>query len=97
MMSNKRRGVIYTGMTGGLDDRVARHKLGIGSKFTTKYNCKLLVYFEDYQYVYDAISREKQLKNWRRDCKIALIEKENPTWKDLSEGWPLDLDIDNYK
>ncbi|ARN78586.1 excinuclease ABC subunit C [Nonlabens spongiae] len=97
IMTNKPNGVIYIGVTGGLEDRVARHKLGIGSRFTSKYNCNKLVYFEDFQYINDAINREKQLKNWRRSWKIDLIEKDNPEWKDLSNGWALDLNIENYK
>ncbi len=97
IMTNSRHGVIYIGVTGGLDDRVARHKLGIGSVFTKKYNCNLLVYFEDFQYINDAIKREKQLKNWRRSWKINLIEKDNPEWNDLSNGWALDLNPENYK
>lgn len=97
IITNKPRGALYTGMTGGLEDRVARHKLGIGSKFTIKYKCKLLVYYEEYQYVNDAMAREKQLKTWRRNWKIALIEKDNPGWQDLSAGMVLDLDINNYR
>ena len=97
IMTNKPHGVLYIGMTGGLEDRVARHKLGIGSSFTTRYKCKLLVYHEDLQYVADAIAREKQLKTWRRGWKIALIEKDNPDWQDLSDTMVLDLNLDNYR
>lgn len=83
ILTNKRRGTLYIGVTGGLDDRMERHRKGEGSKFAAKYNLTRLVHFEEFQYINDAIAREKQLKNWRREWKIALIEKENPEWKDL--------------
>jgi len=83
ILTNKPRGVLYIGVTGGLDDRMERHLNKEGSKFTAKYNLKLLVYYENFQYVNDAIAREKQLKNWRREWKIQLIEKENPEWRNL--------------
>ncbi|EAS20178.1 hypothetical protein BBFL7_02579 [Flavobacteria bacterium BBFL7] len=89
ILTNKKLGVLYTGMTGGLDDRLLRHRLGQGSKFTKKYNASKLVYFEGVQYVNDAITREKQIKNWHRQWKINLIEKDNPDWDDLSENWTL--------
>ena len=54
-----------------------------GSGFTKKYLCHKLIYFEEYQYIQDAISREKQLKKWNRQGKIRLIEKDNPAWRDL--------------
>ena len=62
-----------------------RHVSGEGSKFTSKYKLKTLVYFEEFQYVNDAIAREKQLKNWHRQWKINLIEKSNPNWINLWE------------
>ena len=54
-----------------------------GSRFTAKYKLKMLVYYEEFQYIDDAIKREKQLKNWHRQWKINLIEEDNPDWKDL--------------
>tara|TARA_R110002074_G_scaffold96199_8_gene209159 strand:- start:1571 stop:1912 length:342 start_codon:yes stop_codon:yes gene_type:complete len=60
-----------------------RHVEGKGSSFSSKYKLKRLVYFEEFQYVDDAIKREKQIKNWRRAWKINLIEKDNPNWDDL--------------
>ncbi|MGO2103488.1 GIY-YIG nuclease family protein [Psychroflexus halocasei] len=83
ILTNKQRGTLYIGMTGGIDDRIERHRQGKGSFFTAKYNLTKLVYQEDFQYVNDAIAREKQLKSWQRDWKIELIEKDNPEWKDL--------------
>jgi putative endonuclease len=85
ILTNKPNGVLYIGFTAGLDDRMERHSEGNGSFFTSKYRLKRLVYFEEFQYVEDAIKREKQLKNWRREWKINLIEKENPKWNNLWE------------
>ncbi|WP_397303326.1 GIY-YIG nuclease family protein [Nonlabens ulvanivorans] len=89
ILTNKKLGVLYTGMTGGFDDRLLRHRLGEGSKFTKKYNASKLVCFEEFQYVNDAINHEKQIKNWHRQWKINLIEKDNPDWDDLSGNWVL--------
>lgn len=84
ILTNKVRGTLYIGVTGGLDDRMERHKLGEGGSFTKKYNLTKLVYYEEFQYVNDAIAREKQLKNWDRQWKINLIDEMNPDWEDLS-------------
>jgi len=84
ILTNKKDGVLYIGVTSGIDDRLRRHRLGEGSTFTKKYQAHRLVYFEDFQYVNDAIAREKQLKNWHRQWKINLIEAENPDWNDLA-------------
>ena len=91
ILTNKERGTLYIGVTGGIDDRVERHVKGEGSKFTGKYNLKMLVYYEEFQYVEDAIAREKQLKNWRRQWKINLIEEDNPSWNNLWAS--LDLQV----
>jgi len=77
----------YVGMTGGLEVRVRQHKEGRFEGYSKKYHCNRLVWFERHQYAQDAIAREKQLKGWSRAKKIALIEKENPAWVDLSEEW----------
>ncbi|PRP66015.1 GIY-YIG nuclease family protein [Nonlabens agnitus] len=89
ILTNKKNGVLYIGITGGLEDRLRRHRLGEGSYFTKKYKAHRLVYFEEFQLVHDAIAREKQLKNWHRQWKINLIESENPDWNDLAENWKL--------
>ena len=90
ILTNKPKGTLYIGVTGGLDDRMERHVKGEGSNFTNKYKLKILVYFEEFQYVEDAIKREKQLKYWHRQWKINLIESSNPNWKNLWK--PLGLD-----
>ena len=83
ILTNKPKGTLYIGVTGGIDDRMERHVEGEGCKFTEKYKLKMLVYYEEFQFVNDAIAREKQLKNWHRDWKINLIEQENSNWKNL--------------
>ena len=80
-------GTLYIGMTGYIDRRITQHKMDSIEGFTKKYQIHRLVYFESYDQVQTAIGREKQLKGWRRAKKIALIEKINPRWQDLSENW----------
>lgn len=84
-ISNTHNNVLYIGFTNNLLRRVAEHKLKVNKGFTYKYNCDKLVYFEEYDLVIDAIAREKQLKNWKREWKNVLVNKENPAWNDLSE------------
>ncbi len=84
LLANKRNGTLYIGVTNTLFNRSFQHKLKQDPKsFTAKYKIDKLVYFEEYQYIQEAISREKQLKKWNRQWKVKLIEKENPTWRDL--------------
>jgi putative endonuclease len=79
---------LYTGVTNNLSVRVKQHKEGTNpASFTTRYAINRLVYFERFQYIQDAIHREKQLKGWLRIKKIALIVQHNPTWRDLSDDW----------
>ena len=80
-----RSGVLYVGVTNDIARRVVEHKEGIVPGFTSKYKVKRLVYFEDGTDVNAAIAREKQIKNWRREKKVRLIERVNPNWDDLSE------------
>lgn len=75
--------VIYIGVTNSLVARKKQHRQESPSGFCQKYNCHHLVYYEEYSDIYQAIAREKQLKRWRRDKKISLIEKKNPNWDDL--------------
>jgi len=86
IMASQRR-VLYIGITSCIEIRVRQHKLHRFGGFTAKYNVTNLVYFERYGSVGKAIRREKALKNWRREKKIALIESNNPKWRDLSYGW----------
>ena len=80
-------GTLYTGVTNNLERRMAEHKQHIGSKFAAKYNITRLVYYETFDDIRYAIAREKEIKGWRRDKKIALIEGMNPEWRDLSAEW----------
>lgn len=77
-------GVLYVGVTNNLERRVHEHKSGAVKGFTKKYHIKKLIYFETFNNIDDAIHREKEIKKWRREKKIFLIEKENPNWTDLS-------------
>jgi len=79
--------VLYTGITNDLQRRVWEHKRKLVPGFTKKYNCTRLVHCELFDRVEDAIAREKEIKDWLRKKKIALIEGRNGTWKDLSWGW----------
>jgi len=79
--------VLYVGVTNNLERRVHEHKQKLIPGFTSDYNVSRLVYFEEFGDIRDAIAREKQLKNWRRDKKVALIEQENLAWDDLAASW----------
>ena len=83
ILASKRNGTLYVGVTSNLIKRVWEHKNELVDGFTKKYQIKTLVYFESCSSIEEAIKREKQLKKWKRDWKINLIEKENPLWKDL--------------
>jgi len=76
-------GVLYIGVTNNLIRRIQEHKQGLVQGFTRKYRIKKLVYFESTRDVRSAIEREKQLKKWRREKKVVMIEEMNPTWRDL--------------
>jgi len=86
MMASQRR-VLYVGITSHIERRVFQHKTHAFGGFTAQYNVTNLVYFERYGSVMQAIRREKELKDWRREKKVALIESGNPKWRDLSYGW----------
>ncbi len=75
---------IYIGVTNDLERRVSEHKAKIYEGFSKRYNCTILVYYEYFTDINEAIDREKQIKKWRREKKIWLIESENPNWKDLA-------------
>jgi len=85
VLASKRNGTLYIGVTSDLVKRAWEHKNGITGGFTKKYGVHLLVYYELFEDMNSAITREKQLKKWRRAWKIELIEKDNRDWRDL---WP---------
>lgn len=84
ILSNAKNGTLYIGVTSDLSSRTLQHQTHLNDGFTTQYKLDKLVYAEQYDNPEEAITREKQLKNWRRKWKIELIEKDNPDWKDLS-------------
>jgi putative endonuclease len=83
IMANKRNGTLYTGLTSDLIKRVYEHKHAETDGFTKRYGCKTLVYYEQYENMWDAIEREKQIKAGSRKKKLALIESKNSDWEDL--------------
>jgi len=80
-------GTLYVGMTGNIKQRVYAHKNHLLSGFTDKYNVDRLLYVETIRDAASAINREKQIKKWRREKKVKLIESQNPAWDDLSKDW----------
>ncbi|MFC1474744.1 GIY-YIG nuclease family protein [bacterium] len=87
ILASRKRGTLYIGMTNNLRRRIYEHEEEQVEGFTKKYGVKRLVYFEHTNDVYAALTREKQLKKWKRQWKIELIENENPEWEDLSEKY----------
>ncbi|MBV7262731.1 GIY-YIG nuclease family protein [Photobacterium sp. WH24] len=83
ILASKKNGTMYIGVTSNLVNRIWLHKQKEKYGFTRKYNVLRLVYFEQVDDMYSAIQREKQLKKWRRQWKMNLIEKSNPQWRDL--------------
>ncbi len=83
ILARERNSVFYTGVTNNLIRRVYEHKAELIKGFTQKYNVKMLVYYEHFEDIYAAISREKVIKKWKRKYKISIIEQRNPTWNDL--------------
>lgn len=80
-------GTLYIGMTNDIKKRVYQHKNHLIPGFTDKHNISILLYVETMSDSLSAVKREKQLKKWRREKKINLIDSQNPGWKDLSENW----------
>jgi putative endonuclease len=87
ILTNKPGGLFYIGVTGDLIRRIEQHKKDIVEGFTKRYKLHRLAYYETHKTAIEAITREKQLKKWKRDWKIRLIKTENPEWKDLSEDF----------
>ena len=86
IMASKGR-VLYVGVTGSLMRRVLQHKSGEDDGFTRRYHITRLVYYQAFRYVNNAIARETEIKKWRRQKKVALVQASNPTWEDLAEDW----------
>ena len=79
--------MLYVGITNDLPSRVDRHAAGLGGAFSKNYRLARLLFFETYGDARRAIAREKEIKGWRREKKLDLIESINPGWEDLSQGW----------
>jgi putative endonuclease len=83
IVTNRRDGTIYVGVTSNLAQRIWQHREGVVEGFTKRYNLKRLVYVEHHDDIRNAIQREKNLKRWSRAWKVALIAANNPNWNDL--------------
>ena len=86
IMTNKKHGVLYIGVTNNLDGRISEHRQKLVKGFTSKYNLTQLVYYEHHSDINEAIAQEKRMKRWHREWKLKLIEKSNPHWHDLWHG-----------
>ncbi len=86
-LTNKTNDVLYVGVTNNLERRLYEHREGLADSFTKKFRINKLVYFEIFSDPTNAITREKQIKRWRRDKKNHLVNLQNPDWFDLSEEW----------
>ncbi len=85
ILSSKRNGTLYTGVTSNLIKRIYEHRNNLVEGFTQKYNVHHLVWYEPHESAESAITREKQIKKWKKEWKLELIEKSNPQWNDLYE------------
>ena len=85
IMTNRRNGTLYTGVTSNLPGRAYQHREGLIDGFTKEHGLKMLVYYEQFDSIRDAIQREKNIKHWPRAWKMRLIHKTNPEWRDLYE------------
>jgi putative endonuclease len=86
MMASKRNGTLYIGVTSDLPKRAHEHREGLVPGFSSKYSCKILVWYEQHDTMVDAITREKQIKAGSRKKKLALVEALNPEWADLYDS-----------
>jgi putative endonuclease len=86
IMTNRRNGILYTGVTSDLVRRCCQHRDGLVDGFTKRYGLKHLVYFEQHDDIRSAIQREKTIKHWSRAWKVRLIHGQNPDWEDLFES-----------
>lgn len=92
ILSNKKNGTLYIGVTNNLERRIFEHKNKLIEGFSKKYSLTKLMYFEIFQHIEEAIKREKRLKKWKRQWKINLIEQNNPNWNDLAANWSINMD-----
>lgn len=88
MLASRQHGTLYTGVTNGLVHRIRQHRDGKGSKFTQRYAVNQLVRYQAFNTIDEAIQREKTMKDWPRQWKVNLIERDNPNWLDLYPTLP---------
>ncbi len=86
LLASRKHGTLYVGVTNDLARRVREHKEGLHPGFTSRHGVTRLVYFEIFDDLVSAITREKQIKKWKRDYKLNVIERDNPSWNDLYES-----------
>jgi putative endonuclease len=86
LLASRRNGTLYVGVTSDIIKRIWEHKNDAVEGFTKRYGVHILVWYEMHQTMESAITREKQIKDWKRQWKLELIEKENPQWTDLYDG-----------
>jgi putative endonuclease len=87
ILASRKNGTLYVGVMNDLARRVGEHKSDLVAGFTKRYHVHRLVYYEKYEFIYDAMQREKRIKEWKRTWKVELIEGTNLEWKDLTEEW----------
>ena len=87
IVTNRRNGTLYIGHTDDIERRAYQHRVGAFTGFASKYRCTRLVWFGQFPTRDEALARERQMKAWKRNWKIALIEQENPGWRDLTDDW----------
>ncbi len=85
ILTNRRYGVLYVGVTNDLARRIAQHRAKVVRGFTAKFGLVKLVYFEEFESILEARAREYSLKRWQRAWKLALVDRVNPEWRDLGE------------
>ena len=83
LMASGRNGTLYLGVTSDLIQRAWQHRSGVGGQFSTKYDCRFLIWYEVYDDLQEARQRELHMKKWKRDWILRLIEEANPDWRDL--------------
>lgn len=93
IMASQRNGTLYLGVTTDLIRRGYEHRTGAYEGFAKKYGCKTLVWWEQHYDLNEAILRETRIKGWKRKWKLELIEKDNPTWRDLYEDFLLPREL----
>ena len=89
ILTHKSNHIFYVGVTNNIKRRISEHRKGTYGTHVGRYNIKKLVYFEEHQWIQEAIKREKIIKKWKRQWKINIITEQNPDWVDLSLDWDL--------